>query len=161
VCKKKIDLWSSPDLLIIHLKRFSYTRQWRDRINTLVKFPLEGLDLSAWTVSEENKRDAIYDLYGISNHMGAMGGGHYTGYAKSLENQKWYELDDSHTTEIREPESMVSSAAYVLYYKRRKPREMKHRASLVVIPNMEASKPEAETAETPSMPTIEENPNQE
>ncbi|ETO08901.1 hypothetical protein RFI_28486, partial [Reticulomyxa filosa] len=33
--KKKIDLWSTPDLLIIHLKRFSYTRQWRDRINTL------------------------------------------------------------------------------------------------------------------------------
>ena len=27
--EKKIDLWSVPDILIIHLKRFSYTRTWR------------------------------------------------------------------------------------------------------------------------------------
>ncbi|ETO04162.1 hypothetical protein RFI_33236 [Reticulomyxa filosa] len=135
-----MDLWSSPDLLIIHLKRFSYTRQWRDRINTLVYFPLEGLDMSPWVVSDEHKRDAVYDLYGISNHMGGMGGGHYTAYAKNLENGKWYELDDSRTTEIHEPDSMISSAAYVLYYKRRKPREMKHRASRVVIPDSKSVK---------------------
>merc|ERR1712241_904425 len=43
---KKIDLWGSPDLLIIHLKRFSYTRNWRDRINTVVQFPIKGLDMA-------------------------------------------------------------------------------------------------------------------
>ena len=75
--KKKLDLWNSPDLLIIHLKRFSYTRQWRDRINTLVRFPIEGLDLSNYLIDPEAKKVATYDLYAISNHMGGLGGGHY------------------------------------------------------------------------------------
>jgi len=137
VCqKKKIDLWSVPDLLIIHLKRFSYTRQLRDRINTLVQFPIEGLDISPWIVSDEYKKDGVYDLYGISNHMGGMGGGHYTAYAKNLENGKWYHLDDSRTSEVRNPDSMVSPSAYVLYYKRRKIRDLKHRPSRVVIPDV-------------------------
>ena len=36
---KKFDLWSLPDTLIIHLKRFSYNRYFRDKIDTLVEFP--------------------------------------------------------------------------------------------------------------------------
>jgi len=131
---KKIDLWSTPDLLIIHLKRFSYTRNWRDRINTLVKFPIKGLDMAPFLLSEADKKDAIYDLYAVSNHMGGMGGGHYTAYAKNLDNQQWYSLDDSRTSKVSDPEGrIVGTAAYVLYYHRRNPRNKKHRASRVVI----------------------------
>lgn len=36
---KKFDLWSLPQALIIHLKRFSYNRYWRDKLDTLVEFP--------------------------------------------------------------------------------------------------------------------------
>eukprot|EP00488_Nonionellina_sp_1-RS-2012_P002636 TRINITY_DN515_c0_g1_i1.p1 TRINITY_DN515_c0_g1~~TRINITY_DN515_c0_g1_i1.p1 ORF type:complete len:223 (-),score=78.88 TRINITY_DN515_c0_g1_i1:5-673(-) len=118
---KKIDLWGSPDLMIIHLKRFSYTRNWRDRINTLVKFPVEGLDLSPFLLSKEHKNDAMYDLYAVSNHMGGMGGGHYTAYAKNLENKEWYHLDDSRTTKVQNVQQVVSSSAYVLYYYKRNP----------------------------------------
>merc|ERR1712157_196161 len=114
---KKIDLWDSPDLLIIHLKRFNYTRNWRDRINTLVQFPVEGLDLGPFLLSQEHKKDAVYDLYAVSNHMGGMGGGHYTAYAKNLDNKKWYQLDDSRT-------SLVNN-----------PKKVKHRASRVIIPD--------------------------
>jgi ubiquitin carboxyl-terminal hydrolase 4/11/15 len=111
---------------------------WRDRINTLVDFPLEGLDLSEWCIDPSSKEDAVYDCYGISNHMGGMGGGHYTAYAKNLWDDKWYHLDDSRTSPVREPSSMISSSAYVLYYKRRKLRETKHRASRVEIPSAAA-----------------------
>ena len=33
---KKLDLWSLPEVLVVHLKRFSYTRWHRDKIDTQV-----------------------------------------------------------------------------------------------------------------------------
>ena len=38
---KKFDLWSLPEVLIIHLKRFSYNRYWRDKIDTVIDFPVK------------------------------------------------------------------------------------------------------------------------
>jgi ubiquitin C-terminal hydrolase len=77
---KKFDIWSLPSLLVIHLKRFQYTRTWRDKLSTFVDFPVEGLDMGQFCVNPEFKGEkGIYDLYGVSNHMGNMGGGHYTG----------------------------------------------------------------------------------
>jgi len=43
--KKKFDLWKLPDVLIIHLKRFSYNSFFREKIDSLVDFPLELLSL--------------------------------------------------------------------------------------------------------------------
>lgn len=46
VCKKhqlatkKLDLWSLPEVLIIHLKRFSYTKFTREKLDSIVDFPL-------------------------------------------------------------------------------------------------------------------------
>ena len=46
VCKrheqatKKFDIWQLPQVLVIHLKRFSYTRYWRDKLDTFVDFPI-------------------------------------------------------------------------------------------------------------------------
>lgn len=48
-----------------------------------------------------------------------MGGGHYTAYAKNAKTGKWYEYDDSRVTEITE-KKIVTSAAYVLFYRKRK-----------------------------------------
>jgi ubiquitin C-terminal hydrolase len=33
---KKMDLWRCPDVLVIHLKRFQYTRLWREKLDTYV-----------------------------------------------------------------------------------------------------------------------------
>lgn len=46
--EKKLDLWTAPECLVIHLKRFSFTTTAREKIDTLVEFPLEGLDLAPW-----------------------------------------------------------------------------------------------------------------
>lgn len=75
---KMMNVWKLPHVLIIHLKRFSYTRVYRDKIATFVDFPLSGLDLSEFTGNQDDQHP-IYDLYAVSNHMGGMGGGHYTG----------------------------------------------------------------------------------
>ena len=37
---KKFDLWKLPDVLVVHLKRFSYNRIWRDKIDAVIDFPL-------------------------------------------------------------------------------------------------------------------------
>lgn len=33
---KKLDLWSLPEVLVVHLKRFSYSRWNRDKLDTQV-----------------------------------------------------------------------------------------------------------------------------
>ena len=50
---KKLDLWDLPEILVIHLKRFSYSHRFRDKIDALVEFPLEGLDLSNAMLKEQ------------------------------------------------------------------------------------------------------------
>eukprot|EP00455_Lapot_gusevi_P009468 TRINITY_DN1423_c0_g1_i5.p1 TRINITY_DN1423_c0_g1~~TRINITY_DN1423_c0_g1_i5.p1 ORF type:complete len:919 (+),score=331.64 TRINITY_DN1423_c0_g1_i5:79-2835(+) len=116
---KKFDIWKTPDILIVHLKRFAYTRYLREKIGTLVECPVEGLNIRPFladpTVPEE---DCIYDLFGVSNHMGGMGGGHYTAYTKNLVDGRWFELDDSRVASASAG-NVVSPAAYVLFYSRR------------------------------------------
>ena len=86
---KKFDLWKLPNILIIHLKRFSYSRYSRDKISTPVHFPLVGLSLSDYTANPEHAND-LYDCYAVSNHMGGLGGGHYNAYARNHTNGVWY-----------------------------------------------------------------------
>jgi ubiquitin carboxyl-terminal hydrolase 4/11/15 len=115
---KKFDLWSLPEILVIHLKRFSYNRYWRDKIDTLIEFPTKGLDMTPYVINEKHGV-AIYDLIAVSNHYGGMGGGHYTAYGKNKDDEKWYYFDDSSVTPTNE-EAIVTKAAYVLFYQRRK-----------------------------------------
>lgn len=114
---KKFDLWRLPDTLVIHLKRFSYDRYWRDKLDVMVDFPVSGLDLTGLVHSRDDPQP-LYDLFAVSNHFGGMGGGHYTAYAKNKTNQKWYNFDDSHVAETAES-NLMSAYAYVLFYQRR------------------------------------------
>ncbi len=55
-----------PKILVVHLKRFSYAnRLWRDKIDTVVDFPLNGLDLSSYVQGPQDE-PPIYDLYAVS-----------------------------------------------------------------------------------------------
>ena len=40
---KKMDLWRLPNCLIVHLKRFAYSGNYRDKIEGLVTFPIRYL----------------------------------------------------------------------------------------------------------------------
>ncbi|KAL8582060.1 hypothetical protein ACOMHN_028041 [Nucella lapillus] len=115
---KKFDLWSLPGYLIIHLKRFSYNRYWRDKIDALVEFPTRGLDLRQYILNSDNHDVNVYDLIAVTNHYGGLGGGHYTAFAQNKDDGEWYYFDDS-TVSSSSEESVVTKAAYVLVYKRR------------------------------------------
>uniref|UniRef100_A0A8V5GKC6 Ubiquitin carboxyl-terminal hydrolase n=1 Tax=Melopsittacus undulatus TaxID=13146 RepID=A0A8V5GKC6_MELUD len=118
---KKFDLWSLPKILVVHLKRFSYSRYWRDKLDTVVEFPIRGLNMSEF-VCDPRAGSYVYDLIAVSNHYGAMGVGHYTAYAKNKVNDKWYYFDDSSVSMASE-DQIVTKAAYVLFYQRRSSEE--------------------------------------
>lgn len=75
---KKLDLWRLPEILVIHLKRFSYSRFFKNKLETFVDFPVDDLDLSGYITHKNRQSSNHYMLYAMSNHYGGMGGGHYT-----------------------------------------------------------------------------------
>ena len=89
---KKFELWKAPDILVMHLKRFSSNRNFRDKLEVRVDYPIEGLDLTKMVQDTEGK-SMIYDLIAVDMHFGGLGGGHYTAYAKQFGNGNWYEYN--------------------------------------------------------------------
>ncbi|XP_047679014.1 ubiquitin carboxyl-terminal hydrolase 11 isoform X2 [Tachysurus fulvidraco] len=117
---KKLDLWSLPEVLIIHLKRFSYTKYSREKLDIIVDFPLRSLDFSDCLLREtgsDSEPPSIYDLIAVSNHYGGLRDGHYTSFARNKDNGQWYHFDDHAVTSAKEKQ-IVTNAAYVLIYQR-------------------------------------------
>jgi ubiquitin carboxyl-terminal hydrolase 8 len=110
---KKIDIWKLPPILIIHLKRFKYHGVWRDKVTTLVDYPLENLNLEKFSL---NKPANKYHLYGISNHIGNLDGGHYTAMCRHFIFKKWFRFDDSNVKEINDLSTLNSATSYILFY---------------------------------------------
>eukprot|EP01130_Rhizamoeba_saxonica_P011913 TRINITY_DN4974_c0_g1_i1.p1 TRINITY_DN4974_c0_g1~~TRINITY_DN4974_c0_g1_i1.p1 ORF type:complete len:830 (+),score=195.69 TRINITY_DN4974_c0_g1_i1:1684-4173(+) len=165
---KKMDLWNTPPILIVHLKRFQfYNNRWK-KSNRLVEFPLEGLDVTDWIISETEEEDNIYDLYACVNHYGRLGGGHYTAFGiPKAHPGEWHCFDDSRVTPIPEDkyeEEIVSPAGYLLFYRRRNfdpqnllsfdpPTEQEVSAILKTIPEP----PEGEDLRNPNAPANNSN----
>merc|ERR1719460_1012472 len=117
---KKLDIWNSPECLIVHLKRFgsdTFTGPV-EKIESLVKAPME-LDLAPWIRDPNGKDRGLYRLYAVVNHSGSMSFGHYTAYGRVGEgdDRPWYNFNDSNVTKI-DKEPLVSEAAYILFYER-------------------------------------------
>ena len=97
---KEVDLWKTPNILAVHLKRFSNAQTFRDKVDAFVDFPIEGLDPTqlvgeratgkrlregGMDIQELGIRDLdeplIYDLYAVNEHLGRLDSGHYRAYA--------------------------------------------------------------------------------
>uniref|UniRef100_A0A672LSY5 Ubiquitin carboxyl-terminal hydrolase n=1 Tax=Sinocyclocheilus grahami TaxID=75366 RepID=A0A672LSY5_SINGR len=111
---KKFDLWSLPRILVVHLKRFSYNRCWRDKLDTVVDFPIRDLIMSEF-VCDPKADPYVYDLIAVSNHYGGMGGGHYTAYGKNKMDGKWYYFDDSSVSSSTEDQIVVRLLSIPFY----------------------------------------------
>ena len=117
-----MDLWSTPEVLVLHLKRFEYKQNTyfvhRQKVDDLVHFPLHDLDMSPYVLDPESAKKAHYDLYAVSEHSGGLGGGHYTATALDDKTGVWYHYNDSVVTRA-DPANIVTPQAYVLFYKRK------------------------------------------
>ncbi len=112
---KTMEIFTCPEILIFHLKRFREGK----KLDNIIEFPIKGLDMGQYIKYDEtNKNDNIYDLFAVANHQGNFNGGHYVAYAKNFIKDKWYEFDDEYIKEINENE-IVSENSYVLFYQKR------------------------------------------
>uniref|UniRef100_A0A7N8X243 ubiquitinyl hydrolase 1 n=1 Tax=Mastacembelus armatus TaxID=205130 RepID=A0A7N8X243_9TELE len=135
----KLSLWTLPDILILHLKRFRQDGDRRMKMQNMVKFPLMGMDMaphmvkrsqSSWSLPSHwspwrrpygmgrDPEDYLYDLYAVCNHHGTMQGGHYTAHCKNSIDGQWYCFDDSDVHPISE-DDVCKPTAYILFYQRR------------------------------------------
>uniref|UniRef100_A0A8C5KZP7 ubiquitinyl hydrolase 1 n=1 Tax=Jaculus jaculus TaxID=51337 RepID=A0A8C5KZP7_JACJA len=136
----KLSLWTLPDILIIHLKRFCQVGERRNKLSTLVKFPLSGLNMAPHVAQRSTSSkagpgpwpswkpptclptayplDFLYDLYAVCNHHGSLQGGHYTAYCRNSLDGQWYSFDDS-TVEPLQEDEVSTRGAYILFYQKR------------------------------------------
>jgi ubiquitin carboxyl-terminal hydrolase 4/11/15 len=110
-------LWSTPDILIIHLKRFQQTLTGVGRkVETNVVFPPE-LDLTPFVLSSGSHR---YRLFAVNEHHGLLTTGHYTARVLFQPTGRWHRFNDT----VVEPCSAVSvhtNNAYLLFYSKVEP----------------------------------------
>jgi ubiquitin carboxyl-terminal hydrolase 4/11/15 len=135
---KTMELWQLPNVLILHLKRFEFKHALRrDKLETFVDSPLSDLDMTKYCASYHHAAQdndfvvdqvpAMYDLFGVTNHYGRMGFGHYTAHARRWSEDdichEWATFDDSSVHSAGDGtmsnNQVVTPAAYILFYRRR------------------------------------------
>jgi ubiquitin carboxyl-terminal hydrolase 4/11/15 len=99
-----------PEVIIIVLEKYGLTKK-------NVDFPVSNLDLSPYMAFHKSGDKMLYELYGVCNHFGSDGMGHYNSFIKV--NKKWYCFDDEEVYEITERKVQTSNA-YCLFYRKKK-----------------------------------------
>jgi len=114
---KSIALWRLPPVVILHLKRFQQLKKGLFKIHRLVSFPF--IFDFAPCLPPDQSQSTIYHLHACLNHLGNLGSGHYTSFAKNQMDSKWYCYDDGRCSLVEDPTStIISPTAYVLFYVR-------------------------------------------
>lgn len=124
---KKIQIWKSPKILVIQLKRFitnMYGTQTMKIVNPIV-YPIENLDIyNYFHPDSPYKTKSIYNLIGINIHyhisisVGMINAGHYVSIVKNKYNNKWYLFDDAKKVNEVDINQLQNRNAYLLFYYR-------------------------------------------
>ncbi len=105
-------------ILISHNIPILLTGQLGSKNNTPLEYPLQDWDLSSY-VHSRGSEHPTYDCYAVSNHVGGLGGGHYTAYGQTRFNDQWFEFNDNSYRAVNESEIQRNTrSAYVLFYNR-------------------------------------------
>eukprot|EP00501_MAST-03F_sp_TOSAG23-6_P001789 GSMAST32.ASY1.ANO1.1867.1 assembled CDS len=112
--KKKISIHQSPQILMLHLKRFR--RQ--------IAYP-ETLNMNKYISDSSNtihNHSNNYELYSVLVHSGdSLSCGHYYSLNKTTSGI-WFCMDDSSVSQVGIKEVLNQSGAYILFYRRISPR---------------------------------------
>jgi ubiquitin carboxyl-terminal hydrolase 8 len=107
--------WDFPKILFILLKRF--TPDGRQKINNVIDFPINDLDLSPY-VCGYKPQNYKYELFGVCNHSGGLLGGHYTAYVKNKYNE-WIHYNDTNINIVHNTNEIITAKAYCLFYRKK------------------------------------------
>lgn len=114
---KQQKLADPPAVLLIQLKRFKHIGGTKGsiKVETPVDFPLQ-IDVAPYTSSgNSNQRSLVYELYGVTCHIGTLDTGHYTCMMKHSSGQ-WYNFDDVAVTPVDVNVVTQAKRAYLLFY---------------------------------------------
>lgn len=116
-CVKKMDIWSAPKVLIVHLKRYQCNMYVKtNKLIERVTYP-DTLDLSSYIVGPDQDKENKYRLYAIIEHAGTLEAGHYDTIIYQNQKDKWFKFIDQNVQIIKK-EKAHSQDAYVLFYVR-------------------------------------------
>lgn len=117
---KQIKFAHLPKYLTVVLKRFENNGIRTNKINTMISFPIEELDVSSYTIGYD-RFESLYRLKSIGCHIGGANGGHYYAICRFEKDNKWYEFNDSRVSEydIRSEITELQQRAYILIYERK------------------------------------------
>ena len=109
---KHIIIKQTPEMLILHLKRFTYDKHGFSKKNSK--------EVLYSPVIEINESE--YHLSSVINHLGHTDGGHYTSFCQENVSGRWYSYNDKDVTEIdvSETHSKNRRNAYILFYQKAK-----------------------------------------
>ena len=113
---KMCKIYKHSPIMFIQLKRFKFNGNGYRKDNINVDFP-ENINIENYCDNDINNYKSKYynySLVGFSNHMGSLGGGHYTADCKDLLNDNWYHFDDSSVYKYNG--NVDKSNAYILMY---------------------------------------------
>lgn len=108
--RKQCRLTQAPRVLTITIKRFMHDEEGRSwKVGNQVQFE-EVLEVGAI----QDTGNMRYQLTGVVEHQGGMGGGHYVAYVRSGDGRWWYISDDC--VSESSSEAARTSQAYILWY---------------------------------------------
>ena len=116
-CNKKtlftkiLEIEKLPRYLVFALKRFKYTLMYTKKLDNLINFPIENLNLKEYMANKKNVPK--YNLYGVVNHVGTLTRGHY--YCSLNKRGQWFNFDDANVSESER--NVENPNAYMLIYK--------------------------------------------
>lgn len=113
---RTVRIWRLPLYLTVVLKRFTPDgRKIHRPMAPLSDGPVNFQSLFS-EESPEYDGDLSYSLFGIVDHHGSAGGGHYTAQCKMIQSNDWYIYDDESAHPI--PHPMYGGSTYMLWFER-------------------------------------------
>jgi ubiquitin C-terminal hydrolase len=110
-----MSLWSVPDVLIFHLKRFGVHNGTAKKSMAKVDFD-EEIDMAPYVTGQQKNEVLKFRLFAVIHHIGTMHGGHYIATIHT-EGQGWFAYNDDAVYEVSQ-KNVFSDSAYVLLYRR-------------------------------------------